>query len=461
MDERVLKFYARKDVQQAIAALAKDREVGVMYGLQNFGKRPQIIQYPSDIYEFAKEGATSFHMSEERWKDPMQLKAGLSRKQLDELRMGWDIVIDIDTNFLEYSKTTAELLVEALKFNNVKTIGLKFSGRSGFHLLVPFESLPPTVNNEETRLLFPEGLKTIAQYLKMIIQKPLTDRLLSMNTVEQIIKSSGKKEEEVMVNGKLNPFSLVDIDNVAISSRHMFRSVFSINEKSGMVSVPVKPEQVKNFSLKQAKIENVDTSIPFLKVPEQAEAKQLIIVAFDKVIQPTYTAYNQKEEDNKKEKKYDPYEIPKEKIKPDYFPPCIHLALKGLQTDGRKRAIFILTNFLTHMGYTPEEIQQQLLEWNQKNYEPLRDGMIISHVKWHKNAAQTILPPNCDNEAYYKTIGICKPDNWCSKIRNPVQYVRYRLKIEKQNEKKPRGRKPKVKVAKEIKRQEKIANKTE
>src|SRR3989344_55593 len=277
MDERILKYYARKDVQQTILTLSKDREVGVMYGLQNFGKRPQIIQYTSDIYEFAKEGATSFHVSEERWKDPLQLKAGLSRKQLDELRIGWDIVIDIDTNFLEYSKTTAELLVEALKFNNIKTLGLKFSGRSGFHLLVPFESLPPTVNEQETRLLFPEGLKTIAQYLKMMIQKPLSDRLLSMSTIEEMIKSSGKKEEELLMHGKLNPFALVDIDNVAISSRHMFRSVFSIHEKSGMVSVPVNPEQVKNFSLKQAKIENVDTSILFFKPAKLAEEKQFFL----------------------------------------------------------------------------------------------------------------------------------------------------------------------------------------
>ena len=71
MDERILKLYARKDVQQVIADLARDREVGVKFGDAGFGKRPQIIQYPSDVYEFAKEGATSFHMSEERWKDPM------------------------------------------------------------------------------------------------------------------------------------------------------------------------------------------------------------------------------------------------------------------------------------------------------------------------------------------------------------------------------------------------------
>lgn len=445
MDERILKFYARKDVQQAIAELARNREVGVKFGDAGYGKRPQILQYPSDVYEFAKEGATSFHMSEERWKDPLLLKAGLAKKQLDELRIGWDLVIDIDTNFFEYAKATAELLVDALQFNDVATFGVKFSGRAGFHFLVPFEAFPSTVNNQETRLLFPEGLRTIAQYLKMMIRKPLADRILSMNTIDQIIKSSGKKEEDMMDQGKFNPFSLVDIDNILISSRHMFRSVFSINEKSGLVSVPVKKDQIKNFTLKQAKIENVETSLPFFQTPEKTEAKQLIIESFDKAMKQTYTAVNRKELETKNEKKYDEYQIPKEKVKADYFPPCIHLALKGLQTDGRKRAIFILTNFLTHMGYTPEEIQQQLLEWNQKNYEPLRDGLIISHVNWHKKSGQTILPPNCDNEAYYPSIGICKPDNWCSKIKNPVQYVRYRLKVEKQNEKKPRGRKHKVK----------------
>ncbi|MBI1972547.1 hypothetical protein HYS50_00920 [Candidatus Woesearchaeota archaeon] len=437
MDEKIIRFYARKDVQQAIATLAKDREVGVKYGDAGYGKRPQIIQYPSDIYEFAKEGATSFHLSEERWKDPMQLKTGMSKKQLDELRIGWDLVIDIDTNFFEYAKTTAELLVDALHFNDVKAFSIKFSGRAGFHFLVPFESFPSTVNNQETRLLFPEGLRTIAQYLKMMISKPLADRILAMSTIEQIMKSSGKKEEELMKGGKFNPFSVVDIDNAIISSRHMFRSAYSINEKSGLVSTPLKPNQIKTFSLKQAKIENIGVIQPFLTPPETAEARQFIIEAFDKVMKTPYPQFNSKEGEQQG-KKYDDYQIPKEKIKPDYFPPCIRLALQGLQTDGRKRSIFILTNFLTHMGYTPEEIQQQLLEWNQKNYEPLRDGLIISHVNWHKKQEEKILPPNCDNEAYYPSIGICKPDNWCAKIKNPVQYVRLRLKVERENQKKPR-----------------------
>lgn len=191
-------------------------------------------------------------------------------------------------------------------------------------------------------------------------------------------------------------------------------------------------------------MENIETIMPFFKVPEQPEAQQLIIEAFDKAVKTPSPTYYPKEAETP-QKKYDDYQIPKEKIKPDYFPPCIALALRGLQTDGRKRAIFILTNFLTHMGYTPEEIQQQLLEWNKKNYEPLRDGLIISHINWHKKSSEKILPPNCDNEAYYPSIGICKPDNWCAKIKNPVQYVRYRLKIEKQNQKKPRGRKAKQK----------------
>ena len=64
MDLKILKHYLRKDVQKEILKLSKDREVGVRFGENGYGKRPDILQYPGDIISLAQQGATSFHVSE-------------------------------------------------------------------------------------------------------------------------------------------------------------------------------------------------------------------------------------------------------------------------------------------------------------------------------------------------------------------------------------------------------------
>ena len=62
------------------------------------------------------------------------------------------------------------------------------------------------------------------------------------------------------------------------------------------------------------------------------------------------------------------------------------------------------------------------MEWNEKNKPPLRETYIRGQLRWHKNRNTSILPPNCDNEAYYKSFGACKPDEVCRHIKNPVGY---------------------------------------
>jgi hypothetical protein len=432
VDPKILKFYARKDIQNEIAKLAKDRELAVRYSNGGFGKRPDVLQYPSDVLELARQGVSSFHVSEERWSDPLLLRSGMSKKQLDELRSGWDLVLDIDTNFFEFSKAAAALIVEALKFYDVSNVGVKFSGRSGFHLLVPFEAFPSSVNGQDTRLLFPDGARNIALHLKDLIEKPLRDHILSLSSVDELKKALGDKSSELMKNGKLNPFSVVDIDSVLISSRHMFRSVYSINEKSGLVSVPVKLDQIKNFQLQQAKMENVSVDIPFVVQPVDNEAKHLIIEAFDKASKIEHTYIPDPKTEFSGEKKS--YEIPKVKVQDEVFPECMVKALQGMESDGRKRAVFVLIGFLRNMGYTFDEVLERLLEWNKKNYEELREGYIRSQVSWHKRQKETLPPPGCANKSYYPIVGGCTN----CKSKNAVSAVHWRLKLLKQQEKKKR-----------------------
>jgi len=116
-------------------------------------------------------------------------------------------------------------------------------------------------------------------------------------------------------------------------------------------------------------------------------------------------------------------DIPTEAVPEQFFPPCIHNILKGLQ-DGKKRSLFILTNFLTSVGWSYDKIEELLKKWNKKNEEPLREVLLVGQIRYHKQQKKKILPPNCQNQMYYKDFGICKPDSLCGRIKNPVNYSR-------------------------------------
>ncbi len=412
----ILKHYSRKDVQKEIVRVCKDREVAVKFGDKGYGKRPDVIQYGGDVNELAKQGATSFHVSVERWQDPLLLSSGITKREMDEIRSGFDLLLDIDSKFVGYSKIGAYLVIEALKFYNIKDIFTKFSGGSGFHILVPYESFPLNVNNLETRRLFPDGIRAIAAYLKEMIKHHLSEQILSLNTIEELSKNTNVPLKELIEGGVFNPFSLVDIDSILISPRHLFRCVYSVNEKTGLVSVPVEPENIRKFELKSAKINNLEVGkVRFLHnlEGERGEAGKLILQAFD-------WAMKNKREDVKEFDRAKEFSAPKDAIPSDLFPPCIKLGLQGLK-DGKKRFVFILINFLRSAGWNIESVKDFLLKWNKKNGEPLRDGYILSQISW-ASRQKVMLPPNCDNKAYYFGFGICCPDELCKKIKNPVNY---------------------------------------
>lgn len=412
-------YYSRRDIQKELVKFAKNREVTVRYKDQ-FGKRPDILQYENDVLELAKSGATSFHASEEKWKDPLRLVSGMPQRQLDDLRIGWDTILDIDCKFLEYSKQAALLLIEALKFNDVKNISVKFSGGTGMHIGIPFEAFPEKIHNILIKDWFPEGPRIIAAYLKNLIKEPLSERILSLSTLQEISKALNKPQEELKEKDNFNPYSVLEIDTILISSRHMIRIPYSLNEKTNLVSLPLKLNQIKDFKPLQAKMKNVEVENSFFEFKEYVQAPQLFIQAFDWHKQTT-------KHNVSFQKTYEPsFKIA---AKEDYFPPCIQNILNGLKEDGRKRSIFILINFLKSVSWSIEDIQKLLLKWNKKNYEPLRDGYILSQINWHKKQNEIILPPNCDNKSYYTNLRVCKPTNFCKNLKNPVNYVTRKLRF--------------------------------
>ncbi|MBS1266530.1 MAG: hypothetical protein MAG795_00497 [Candidatus Woesearchaeota archaeon] len=430
MISTALKHYKRKEIQEAIVRAAKDKEIATRYGNRGFGKRPDILQYPRDVFESAKQGATSFHASEELWNNPLQLDVSLARKQLDNLRKGWDLVLDIDCAALEYSRIAADLLFKALNYYKIKSVSCKFSGNKGFHLGVPFEAFPEEVAGQNTKLLFPDGARAIALYLRDMIKTELEKKIMALEgkDLDKIAKRVKLPADKVTAYAKtksgikikkLNVDAFLEIDTVLISSRHLYRMPYSLHEKSLLVSVPIDPRTALTFDKSQAKPANVKVSdYRFLDRTNirKGEARQLLVQALD---------YQVKVYVKPKEERV--VEVPEDAIPEKFFPPCMNLGLKGLK-DGRKRFMFCLMNFLKSCGWSHEQIEQRVRKWNKKNPEHLRPSILEGQLKYRKHRPEVILPPNCQNLSYYSDIRICKPDNLCKKIKNPVQYSKRKIK---------------------------------
>ncbi len=425
----LLKYYSRRDVKKAISTISENREISVKFGDNGFGKRPDVIQFDNDVYEFAKKGATSFHISEELWNNPLSIKTGMQKRELDELRKGWDLILDVDGLEIEYSKLTSYYLVEALKFYDIKNISVKYSGNKGFHIAIPFETFPKRVNNIDIKNFFPEGPRIIALYLKNIISEHLSKAILEKETINDISKKINKPKESLIKNKVFDPFVLAEIDSVLISSRHLFRAPYSYNEKSGLISIPININNILDFDKKNALMENVKVDTDFLNRNniKNDESSEL----FDKAIY--WNLKNTKKVEESKDKFSKEYDPIKKAINESFFPPCIKIINQGIKEDGKKRALFILLNYLNNVGYGSNEIESFVLEWNKKNSTPLHENYIRAQLSWQKRQEKKILPPNCpareenipsvNQQNYYLDLGICKPDDFCKFIKNPVNYA--------------------------------------
>ncbi|MBT6182536.1 hypothetical protein HOI04_01490, partial [archaeon] len=169
--------YSRKDIQQAMFDFCKNRETIANFNNKFFAKRPDCFDYPSDVFNAAKQGATSFHCSEEIWENPLDINTDMTPEQYNEIKIGWDFIIDIDSKYLDYSKIAAEEIIKVLNGHGVKNFGIKFSGSKGFHLIVPFKSFPSEMNNELTKDNFPLWPRMIAGYVFSQIRNPMNKRI--------------------------------------------------------------------------------------------------------------------------------------------------------------------------------------------------------------------------------------------------------------------------------------------
>lgn len=509
-------YYSNPKVVEAILKFAADREVVPRY-FEGFGKRPDMLQYGSDIDGLVRKGATSFHASEELWNDPLQLSSDSTLKDLENLRKGWDLLIDIDSPFLDCSKIAARLLLEALEKHGVKNYGVKFSGSKGFHIIVSNKAFPREFNGEAMSKMFPAWPRAICGYLNSVIKpeynREVSQMGLNFDALEKRTKLKKEDVEEAICpscgragkKGKLTKFicdtcgtsierkdvkltkrrlkcfnagcagifevvdekdyflceycgttswdkmegfgqrgslvgaaadenvgafeqgisgeKIANMDLVLVASRHLFRMPYSLHEKTALASIVLTKKELENFSPKDADPMRIEIR-DFMPKNEQDEARNLLARALEwaREREIENKEIEEKRFGQLKTKKFEDVEL--KGVTDEMFPAPIKKLLKGLN-EGRKRGLFVLLTFLRSTGFSPEEINKRVREWNERNDPPLKEGYVRSQIEWHLRQEKKILPPNYSNDAFYRDLGILdkKPET-----KNPLVDVKRKLK---------------------------------
>lgn len=412
-------YYKREDVLEEILRVSESREVCFTLPDGGYTARPGIIQYKKDILETIKRGCLSIHGSVERWSNPMQIRTGMSHEELNALRTGWDLIIDIDsalkdtalhpTRRIDAAKLAAKRVVEFLKKFGLNP-SIKFSGNRGFHIAVPFESFPETIDFIKTKDDYPRIPRIITSFIKDGVKEDLSADLIGL-------AGSWRALCEELDMYSATPYDAVDVRDQPSGIekgwglRHLFRMPFSLNTKSGLASIPIK--NIDSFSIDMAKPENVAVEKSFLFY--SGDATELVSKAFKWNRENSGPESQTNKTAQKSEFKPSGERIPEER-----FPPCVKNILMGLK-DGKKRSLFVLINYLRSVNWDFSEIETRIMEWNAKNLPSLPQTYVRGQISY-ASRSKPFLPPNCEKIKGFE-FGICTPDQRCQRIKNPANYA--------------------------------------
>jgi len=251
---------------------------------------------------------------------------------------------------------------------------------------------------------------------------------------------------------ELDLSSIVNVDTILISSRHMYRMPYSLHEKTGLVSVPFDIKHILKFEKSEADTKKFKP-YKFLDRDEAklGEASNLFQKAFD---YKSENAIKHKEnvrktfERVKNEITSNNINIDTSAVPEEFFPPCIRKISAGIE-DGKKRGLMVLINFLSSCNWEYEKIEEYVMKWNEKNKpDKLRETYLRGQLRYQKQQVnitkEKMMPPNCDNKGYMIDTQFCNPDGLCKTIKNPVQYAKKRAWMTNNAKPKTRAKKEKT-----------------
>jgi len=397
-------WYSREDVAEALYYFMKGRECMALYF--NKVERPFILPKP-DVLVGSAGDCTSFHASIERYDTDVVIDVKNHKV------IGRDLVIDIDTEDTKIPgyKVASVLLYDLL--STLSEIGInnfyvKYSGNRGFHIVFPYEYLPKEVFNVNVQENWQYLYRAFIQLIEDVLR-------------ESYVKLFPNLAREI-------PFEkVIKVDKQVVSPRHMIRVPYSLNEKTGFVSVILPIEALKDFNpynyathyKAKVWIPELQKSREFTVLFELAIVNQLFIEREDKIELLSLLSNTSRRRSIKIENEE------------ELYPPCIKNLLKGVEPGMRNNAMFTLIHFFKNaFGKSPEEIYNIITEWNERNKEPLKEREIEYAIQYHSTRTYTTF--SCQKMREVFGTLICQPDEICKCIKNPVSYPRVKSKLAKQ-----------------------------
>lgn len=390
-------YYRRLNIVEYIYNYCRDREVAVFNKEGKIiSKRPETFENNGDIVVYVDRGGYSIHATVEKWQDPLLLSSA-NMKEYPNLINSYDLVVDIDIKLYNSVDKNLKIcqLITADLYSRLERFGftpsIKFSGHRGFHLIAPLNGISDIAGLDIKK--FKEQIyKAYLNFIKVLLKKA--------------IYSVGQQLQKPSLYKKLLADDIIDYQ--IASWRHMIRVPYSLHEKTGLVSIVLQPEDLSNFNIEIAKPNKITDTI---EIEPPKSIKDILLLALG------YTYLH--ELSRKAGRKAIKYirEIPE-----DDLPPCVKLLLEGVPAGIRNNTMFFLINFFRSLGYSQEDIEKIIIEWNNKNPEPLKDREVEYAIEYHLTRAK-YAPYSCEKLREYIGRQYCQPNEICQSISHPLQYV--------------------------------------
>ncbi len=226
-------WYLREDFLEMVQPWLWGRELWFGKGTPRPLKADSLEEFKGLVGKYAKEKASPFFISTQVFSNPLKLEEAGP----DKLRVNWDFFLDLDSEKFEDAKRAAVKALKTLEHFHVKDYVLKFSGRRGFHLILPGLTLD-IFEAGQYRLAYPQLAVNLAKFFEIVINEPT-----------------------------------VKVDIQVYQPRQMMRAPYSIHEETGLVSVPV--ENPLEFKVENSKVENVRIT-PIIMAGAVGEARELL-----------------------------------------------------------------------------------------------------------------------------------------------------------------------------------------
>jgi len=360
-----LEWYKRSDVLQALLAQLVNREVWV--SAENYvSPRPRAAKGDSDLLNLMPTGRIcSIYASIESFSNPLLL----ATEKVESLRVTWDFVLDVDSSLgLGEAKRCTKAILSLLRDYDLHSARVKFSGRRGFHVLIDGGAF--------------DCFATRSEFLEAYPIVPLQ--------VARFIVASLRPSDR---RG-------VEIDAAIYTPRHLIRIAYSLHHKSGLVSLPLAPDAIEQFSLEATKpVQSMGVDWDWLKAKAKPmEASKLL----------DYVAkWLQRGKPHRRGLKVLTSGSHKALGRAGRNPPCVQTLLKegfSRRLEGhRNRVLFAVLTGIRRLSFalTPEELEKL----NMRSERRLPEGELRYQISYHMRRPH----PYSFHCEIMQSAGLCPP----------------------------------------------------